>query len=43
MTNSKFWVFTLNNPNEQLSFNPDSGVTYAAWQFERAPTTGALF
>jgi len=35
MTNSKYWVFTINNPNEQLVFYAGGIATYATWQFER--------
>lgn len=34
---SKWWVFTINNPNEQLDFADAGrrGVVYVVWQYER--------
>lgn len=40
---SRNWVFTLNNPLDELDFtrlSAEVGVRYAVWQRERAPQTG---
>lgn len=38
---SKFWCFTLNNPDVQLQFNSDR-VCFAVWQLERGEREGTL-
>lgn len=38
MTTSRNWMFTLNNPQEQITFGDN--VKYAVWQKERGEITG---
>lgn len=41
MSKSRHFVFTINNPQDELSFDLER-VSYAIYQYEQAPTTGTL-